>query len=165
MLQVEQLLNYYYQNGFKSLEDVIKYVNENAKWTNIERLDSIKSLSLAAKLSAFSSEMSKRQLEILDFAREVRNEQSHRNTDETKSLEDFKDKLLAMGLPLTREGQVYWNGIKDNNYLLAKFNSLEKSAYWKYRYQLWYQREPFEEVINAIKNLAKSINEALTSKA
>ena len=165
MLQVEQLLNYYYQNGFDSIEDVIKYINDNAKWTNIGKLDSIKSLSLAAKLSAFSSEMNKRHIEILDFAREVRNAQSHRSSDEAKSIEDFKAKLLAMKLPLTKEGEVYWNGIKDKYDLLTRFNSLDKSAYWKYRFQLWRCREPFEEVIITLKEMAKNIEKILITKS
>ena len=164
MLQVEHLLNYFYMNRFESIEDVIRYINDNAKWTNIEKIDSIKGLSLAAKLSAFSGKMNKRQIEVLDFAREVRNEQSHRSLDETKNLEDFKAKLLAMKLPLTKEGEVYWNGIKDNNDLLLRFNNLDKSAYWKYRRQIWRRREPFGEVVDAIKDMANTINTELLSK-
>jgi len=157
ILQVEQLLNYFYQNGFESEEEVVSYINENS-FITIEKIDSIKSLSLAVKLSAFSKNLERKQSECLDFAREVRNEQSHRSAkEELDKIKAFRERLLNMGLPLTKEGEVYRNGIKDNNILLSKFKTIDKSAYWKYRFQLWHLREPFDDVVEAIYAVAKQI--------
>lgn len=163
VLQIEQLLNYYYQNAFESKEAIVNYINSNA-FTTIETFEAVRSLSLALKLSAFSEKLDKRQHEVLDFAREVRNEQSHRSPESANKINAFRKKLAELGLPLTKDGEVYWNGIKDNEVLLTRFHSVEKSAYWKYRYQLWRCREPFEDVIVALKNMASRIETAINSK-
>ena len=80
MLQVEQLLNYYFQNKFDSNEELITYINDNS-FAKIDKFESIKAISLAIKLSAFSKNVKRKHCESLDFAREVRNEQSHRSTE------------------------------------------------------------------------------------
>ena len=157
MLQVEQLLNYYYQNKFTSNEELFDYINQNAPWFKTEKVDSVKSLSLSVKLSAFSTKLEKKLRDCLDFTREVRNEQSHRNPDEKKNeMNEFRTKLLNMELPLTKEGEIYWSGIKDNDELFEKFNSI-KSEYWRYRYQLWRFKEPFDNVFEAIHEIANVI--------
>lgn len=164
MLQVEQLINYYYQNGFESEEEVVSYINENS-FITIEKIDSIKSLSLAVKLSAFSKNLERKQSECLDFAREVRNEQSHRSAkEELDKVKAFRERLINMGLPLTKEGEVYKKGINNDSTLKTRFNSIEKSAYWKYRYQLWRFREPFDNLTEAIKILAQQIESQLKQK-
>lgn len=163
MLQVEQLLNYYYQNAFESKETIVNYINNNS-FATIETFETIRSLSLAIKLSAFSNKLEKRQHEALDFARLVRNEQSHRSPEMAKSIDAFRKKLLGLGLPLNKNGEVYWNGIQDDEVLLRRFNSIEKSEYWKYRYQLWRRREPFDEVMIAIRNMARIIETEINYK-
>lgn len=157
MLQVEQMLNYFYQNKFSSDEELATYINENS-FTTIEKFDSVKSLSLAVKLSAFSKNMDRKQSECLEFARETRNEQSHRSVEEEiGKIKEFKERLVSMGLPLAKDGEVYRKGIKDNSILQARFNSIDKKAYWKYRYQLWHLREPFDDLAEAISVVAQQI--------
>lgn len=165
MLQVEQLLNYFYQNKFISNDEMLNYIKNNASWFKREEIDSVKSLSLSAKLSAFSVNLEKKQHDCLDFAREVRNEQSHRNSnEEINGTNEFRAKLLSLGLPLTREGEVYWNGIKDNAELLLRYKSIEKYEYWRYRYLLWRQREPFNEIAEAIKAVSLQVEIQLQEK-
>lgn len=158
ILQVEQLLNYYYQNVYDSIEEIIDNINKNINWTTIEKVASIKSISLSAKLSAFPNLASRKHKDSLDFAREVRNEQSHRGIDdEVDEMKKFRTKLIKLGLPLTKNGEVYWNGISSDESLIARFNSIDKSAYWKYRYQLWRLREPFDDVIDAVQAIVRQI--------
>lgn len=158
MLQVEQLLNYYYKKKFTSNEEIFDYISLNAPWFKIEKVDSVKSLSLSVKLSAFSTNLEKKLRDCLDFTREVRNEQSHRNPDEKiNKINEFKTKLLNMELPLNKDGEIYWLGIKDNDELLAKFYSIEKSEYRSYRYQLWRLKEPFDNVFEAIYEMVNVI--------
>jgi hypothetical protein len=162
MLQVEQLLNYYYQNKFSNNDDLIAYINENAPWANLAKIDNVKALSLAVKLSAFSKNIKKRFSDSLDFAREIRNEQSHRSTKEDiNNITIFRKQLINMGLPLTRDGEVIWTSIMDDCQLLAKYNSIDKNKYWKYRYQLWRLREPFKDVSDAINETAMQIKKEL----
>lgn len=161
ILQVEQLLNYYFQNKFDSNEELVTYINDNS-FAKIDKFESIKTLSLAIKLSAFSKNIKRKYSESLDFAREVRNEQSHRNTEgETNEIKAFKEKLRNMGLPLTKEGEVYWKGIENNETLLSKYESIDKSAYWKYRYQLWRLRQPFDDIVEAINAVTQQIESEL----
>ena len=165
MLQVEQLLNYFYQNKFISNDEMLNYIKNNASWFKKEEIDSVKSLPLSVKLSAFSVNLEKKQHDCLDFAREVRNEQSHRNSnEEINRTNEFRSKLLSMGLPLTKEGEVYWNGVKGNDELQLRYNSIDKSEYWRYRYLLWRQREPFNEIVEAIKTVSLQVEKQLQEK-
>ncbi len=166
ILQIEQLLNYYYQNNFSSFESAKRYIINNVTWLdNTDKLDSVKNISLAVKLSAFSNKIGKKQRDCLDFAREVRNEQSHRRPEDSiNSINEFKTKLIELGLPLTKEGEVFWNGIKDDDNLKTKYKSIDKSSYWRYRYQLWHYREPFREVIMAVQDVAQQIKTELETK-
>ena len=66
-----------------------------------------------------------------------------------------------MGLPLTKEGEVYWKGIENNETLLSKYESIDKSAYWKYRYQLWRLRQPFDDIVEAINAVTQQIESEL----
>lgn len=162
MLQVEQLLNYFYLNKFQSTEDILKYIAENAKWANVEKIDSIKSLSLAVKLSAFAYSNHMRGRDCLDFVKEIRNAQSHRNTErEGDNIHDFRNQLAMMGLPLTKEGEVFKKGIMNNEMLQKKFESIDKASYWRYRFQLWRLREPFDDVLGALKELTQILENEL----
>lgn len=164
MLQIEQMLNYYYQNKFSSDEELVTYINNNS-FATIERIDSVKSLSLAVKLSAFSKNLDRKLIDCLDFAREARNEQSHRSAkEEIGKIKEFKEKLISFGLPLTKDGEVYRKGIKDNSTLQAKFDNIDKKAYWKYRYQLWHLREPFDDIAESLDAVARHIKTELEEK-
>ena len=166
ILQAEQLLDYFYKTHFASVEEIADFINSNVSWAKTTNLESVSALSLAIKLSAVTKVLNKKYRETLDYAREVRNEQSHRGKDATgKDIRAFKDKLTELGLPLTREGEVYWNGIKDNKELVEKYSNLSKSDYWKYRFQLWYSREPFDEVLCAIEELSSYVKESLSVKS
>ncbi len=165
MLQVEQLLNYFYKTNFSSVEEIKKYINENVEWTQTTNVESVSSLSLAIKLSAFSKSLSKRHRDALDFSREVRNEQSHRGKETTsKDIKVFRKRLIEMGLPLTRDGEVYWAEIKDNKELVDKYKTIPKADYWRYRFLLWYSREPFDEVISALEDISNQVKKTLLDK-
>lgn len=157
MMQVEQLLNYYYLTKFSTIEEIKDYINKHLTWINLDRLDSVKALSLSAKLAAFPNKLKKKT--VLDYAREVRNEQSHRSSEkEIIEVQQYQEKLLQLGLPLTKEGVVSGFKVKEDATLRAKFESLNKSEYWKYCYQLWRLREPFDDVIEAVKELSANLS-------
>ena len=164
MLQVEQMLNYYYKTCFNSNEEIMNYINERVKNVKIEKVESLMSLSLAYKMSAFLSDREDSKIKgILDYTREVRNEQSHRFQNESDNyINKYRAKLVNIGLPLTKEGDVYWNGIKENYELREKYNSLNKKELWIYRYHLWHRKEPFAEVLNTLSETAKRIKESLS---
>lgn len=166
MLQVEQLLNYYYKNNFDTNDEIKNYINEHVTNMKIESLDSLKSLSLAIKLYALYCEKGDGRIKaVLDYTREVRNEQSHRTQNEdTGFIKEYRIKLINMGFPLTKDGEIYWNGIKDNEALVQKYESLDKTELKAYRYQLWRFREPFEEVINSLHQTANRVKSLLASK-
>ena len=117
---------------------------------------------MAIKLSAFTSDKNRKQKDSLDFAREVRNSQSHRGKEAIfKDINDFKKQLLELGLPLTKDGEVVWTKIKDDEGLVKKYKSISNADYWKYRFQIWLKREPFDDVISALKDTAIQIKEYL----
>ena len=172
ILQAEQMLNYFYQKKFSTIEEAKKFITENIDWvkkidwTKTESVEKIASLSLAIKLSAFLHQFgNKKNRDILDFTREVRNSQSHRGNDKSfKEIVDYRSLLIKLGFPLTKDGEVYWNRIKDDVDLKAKYKSLDKAEYWNYRFLLWKEREPFDEVIDALKDTAQQIKESIKNK-
>lgn len=164
MLQVELLLNFFYSNNFENNNQIKDYINSRATWAKLEKVESVKSLSLAVKMSAFYGEKGDRKIrDTLEFSREVRNEQSHRDSnDGVDFTREFRKKLIDMGLPLTKEGEVYWNGIKDNELLLSKYKTLQVSELWTYRYKLWRLREPFDDIHNTLKETAGRVRELIS---
>lgn len=165
MLQVEQMLNYYYQNKFSSIEEIRIYINNRVRWANIEKVDSIKSLQLYFKLLAF---LYKEKIwKTLDCARKVRNEQSHRSADEELSeINEFRMKLQKLKFPLKKDGEVSYNKIKKDPLLLKSFEDIEDTPeYKKYCYQLWHLREPFDEVMEAIREFSGKMAIELGTKS
>lgn len=162
MMQVEQLINYFYQNEFSSDEEVKNYINENVEWAPQENAVSATKLSLAVKLSAFMNGKNKKTLDTLNFVRDVRNEQSHRGIDECRiNIIDYRKELISLGLPLNNYGEVNWHKIKDDDGLMMKYRSLDKGDYRKYCFLLWYNRKPFGDVIDAIRDIAGQIKDKL----
>lgn len=163
ILQTEQLTNYYYHMKFSSFEHIKNYITDNVDWVKLDNIETESSLSLSIKLSALTNHLNNRKIrDVLDFTREVRNSQSHRGNEKVfKSISVFKSYLESLGLPLAKDGEVYWTKIKDNDELKAKYQSINRADYWNYRYQLWHKREPFNEVIDAIQGLTQYIKEDL----
>ena len=166
MLQVEQLLNYFYKNCFDTIDEIRDYINEHVTNLKVESLDSLKSISLAIKLYALYCEKGDGRIKtVLDYAREVRNEQSHRMQNEDADfIKEYRTKLINRGFPLTKDGEIYWNGIKDNEALVSKYEGLNKAELKAYRYQLWRYREPFEEVLNSLHQTAIRVKSLTASK-
>lgn len=165
MLQVEQLINYFYQNDFSSDEEVKRYINENVEWVQQETAVSATKLSLAVKLSAFMNGKNKKTLDTLNYVRDVRNEQSHRGIDDGRTnIIDYRKKLISLGLPLNNHGEVNWYKIRDDDGLMMKYRSLDKGDYRKYCFLLWYNRKPFGDVIDAIRDIAVQIKDILKDK-
>lgn len=164
ILQTEQLLNYFYHKRFASIEEAKEYI-ASVGWAKDKTYESVDSISLAVKLSAFMDNHKERKLrEVLDFAREVRNAQSHRGKEKTyKTVIDYRAQLETSGFPLTKEGEIYWNKTKDNNVLNAKYQALNKAEYWNYRFELWYLREPFNDIVDALKGLVQYIKGDLSN--
>ena len=162
MLQVEQLINYFYQKEFSSDEEVKSYINKNVEWAQQENAVSATKLSLAVKLSAFMNGKDKKILDTLNYVRDVRNEQSHRGFNDSRTnITDYRKELIALGLPLNNHGEVNWFKIKDDDGLMMKYRSLDKGDYRKYCFLLWYNREPFGDVIDAIRDIAGQIKDKL----
>lgn len=166
ILQAEQMLNYFYQKKFSTNEELLKFITENVEWAKIEKVEKIASLSFAIKLSAFFNQSgSKKNRVILDFAREVRNAQSHRGNEKSyKKIAYYRSQLNKLGFPLSKDGEVYLKNFKDDKDLKEKYESLDKAEYWNYRFLLWKEREPFDEVIDALKATAQHIKESIKNK-
>lgn len=161
-LQLEMLLNYYYEqkyNGvFQDIVGHIMFYNRNAKI--FESVKSLISISYNTKLYAFTNEFNIKgpQKNVLDYIRKVRNGLSHRSADEENfDIEEFKQKLISLGLPLDTKGLVDWNTIKENFALndIYEKNVYRTDEYNLYCYLLWVKREPFDDVVDSLRSIAK----------
>lgn len=164
-LQVEQMLNYYYQNKFSSIEEIKSYIKGRTRWDNTENKNSIKSLYLVDKLSAFLQKGNV--LRILNYTKNIRNEQSHRSADEELSeINEFRMKLQNLKFPLKKDGEVSYNEIKKDPLLLKNYDDIKDTPEYKnYCYQLWHLREPFDEVMEAIREFSGKMAIELGTKS
>lgn len=156
-LQSEMLLNYYYDkknNG--SFPDIKKHIQSyNSKAKIPDTVSSLGSIPYNSKLWSFKKEYNIKKFDIWDKVREVRNDLSHRSPEnDTVNIEDYREYLVSLGLPLNNDGMVNWFNITDDTQK-EKFNKeIRISAdYKKYVYLIWFNQKPFDSIIIALKDL------------
>ena len=162
-LQVEMLLNYYYDTINKSDLDSIKahIMQYNKKAQGLGNVASLASISYNVKLWAFNMEH-KIDYSLFENIRKVRNELSHRSIDdEQMEVETYQKYLTDLGFKLTNSGDLFinWKSPDDDLKLKGIYNTKLKNSdeYKRYEYIKWYISMPYDKIINGIKFLSSTI--------
>ncbi|MEE1120301.1 MAG: hypothetical protein UHT92_01245 [Prevotella sp.] len=164
-LQAEMLLNYYYYQQFNgNIEDIKEYINikqKNDKYKIKDNVNSLSGVSYNSKLFAFDigNYDAKSNLE---YIRKVRNEISHRSPEkDKKSIDESRDKLVNMGIPLGADGSVDYYKIKKDKEKSNKYDNQIKNELWykNYKYLLWLHGKPYDKVIDAITCLRDKVKD------
>lgn len=166
-LQAEMLLNYFYTQKQSSIQDIISHIkryNEKAKIS--DDTTSISSISFSVKLWAFNNEFKINIQDTFDHVREVRNNQSHRTPQKnTFSIEAYQKKLTDLGIILKSDGTFDYYQTKQNMVAYNIYESKVKKTkeFSTYKYLLWLNDKPYDDVIEKLKSLANCVKNNLGS--
>lgn len=156
-LQAEMLINYFYYKVDDNIEASKEHIKkQNEKGYIGETVKNLGDITFNTKLWAIENEFKIDILTTLNYVREVRNEQSHRGPKEIEmSIKGYQEKLQKWRIVLNEDGSVWKNNQKDplgRNMYDSKVKGTEE--FKLYNYLLWLKREPFDEIISAIKRLS-----------
>lgn len=165
-LQAEMLINYYYDtvnmSDISAIKIHIKLYNPEAK--DLDNATTLNSISFNTKLWAFNKEH-RIDWELFDNLRQVRNDFIHRSPDKGKpEIEQYQHKLKSMGFVINSKGfpRINWKDPNADLELKDLYNKIKKRDEFKqYKHLLWYHSMPFDEIINGLKDLSKTISLAI----
>lgn len=167
-LQVEMLLNYYYDKVNNTLNEIKAHIVKYNSFADIANAKSLGAISYNSKIWAFSAEhnVGYSTRTILDYIREVRNRSSHRSPEtEESSISEARNKLTAMSLPIHKEnGYVLTNKLKEASTEYNLFNNMVKKADWykEYLFLVWYHNQKFAEINEALKEISDKVHNAIS---
>ena len=164
-LQAEMLLNYFYSTKDCTIQNAIIHLKQyNPKASIPETTKTLSSISFGVKLWAYDGEFKLGIKDTFDHIREVRNNQSHRFPQKDEfSIDDYKKKLLDWKIVLKSDGAFDWYQTKQDtlayNIYESKVKGTKDFAY--YNYLLWYNNKPYDEIVEKLKVLSKSVMDNL----
>lgn len=162
-LQIEMLVNYYYDKRFGSdidhitsavVEGNVSEIDGKSYYTPNQHLTAVSDIPLKYKVNALQKQFGWKYFDTVVYTRtiDVRNRQSHRsllkNVDLIKEIESN---------PANKDAE----GKFDSS--LAKKNVGPKkiNEYW---FQVWFDRQPFDEVITALAYLCSTAAKSLSQE-
>ena len=156
VLQIEMLVNYYYDKRYKSdinlIEQALLVDNPNTQFN--QKTSQVSEIALKTKIYALRKEFgwSTTDINVYLYAIEVRNRQSHRSltvyTDRIKEMEEsFKQKGV-----MAENGYIYYKKIK---------GVINQADLNEYNFEKWYDNMPFEKIKSSMTRLAEAIKSSL----
>ena len=162
-LQSEMLLNYFYyvrngKNLLKIKEHILSFCP--SAW-GVKEAEKLSVIPYYAKLSAFANEFQELKIfQVFNNLRTIRNELSHRSTEENDfEMQSYRKKLKSLGLPTLKDGKLDLDAIEQNHELKNLFDSKVKKS-WEYKQYcilLWSASTPYGLVIEKLKLLSYTI--------
>ena len=162
-LQVEMLLNYYYDKTNTTLDEIKAHIVKYNPSAEISSAKSLGAISYNSKLWAFSAEhnVEYSTRTILDYIREVRNRSSHRAPEtEESTITEARNKLKIMSLPIHEEGgYVLTYKLKNTSTEYNLFNNMVKKSDWykDYLFLIWLHNQKFADIHEAIKEICGKV--------
>lgn len=178
IMQEELLLNYFYISHFKSFDEMkasiieqvtssydkrIEKRGDSNKKIEMEKKREIDKLTyyttydqipLSTKQKAFANLYGEEH--ILENARRVRNELSHRSAqEESDDIKEDKAYLEKIGVKISDTGFINNSQFENNPDLRSKVFSDKR--YWTFTYKVWKTKKPSDEVITALRDFTEII--------
>lgn len=164
----ERILNIYYSRlpDLEQIKQEIKRYNYKA---DLEKTKSLSAIAYSVKLWSFCNEFSMFSVkETLDFAREIRNLQSHGHISQDDEELWFRDRIVyykQQGLPILHNGQIdtYTLRVQNPTNYNIYYNLTRKTPeHRRYMQIAWKKEQPFDEVNSRLKELVDHIATLLT---
>ena len=171
--QIEMLLNYYYDIAYKSdLNSITKDINKyNPDGIYNKKTSSLGGIPYTVKLYAFKNKLKALKnglwidVNLCKNLSTVRNELSHRSVTEVKiSIDSYQKHLKEKGLPLNKKGYVSlnWKEEEADKKLKELYNQIKNTQDFKdYESLVWYDGQPFDDIVNGLKRIASVISTIL----
>lgn len=166
-LQVEMLLNYYYDKTCSTLDEIKAHIVKYNSSAEIANAKSLGAISHNSKLWAFCTEhnMEYSTRTILDYLREVRNRSSHRSPEtEENTISEARKRLKTMSLPIHKEdGYVLIYKLKEGTTEYNLFYNMVKKANWykEYLFLAWLHNKKFADINEAINEIRNKVQNAI----
>ncbi len=166
VLQIEMLVNYYFETKYSSTELVVKEIQSASnKYTPKEQPKYVSEIPLLIKLTHLQLVFNwKNKITKYTYPIFVRNRQSHRSLiiDHDK-IAEIEGKLKAAGAWYSSK----WSEGPDFTIssLTGKAKAVDavgQDALNEYNFQIWLDKQPFNEVMSSIKLLAENISSSLS---
>ena len=164
-LQVEMLVNYYYDNQYPDVYDIITTIQSNNPRANLSQdIEFISEIPLKTKLFQLTKESKIGQFNLNTFLRliDVRNRQSHRSLIPDKDLiRQTEDKLKKAGAWTQYDTP---DESKDNpqDAMTKAEKAVGKKILTEYKIQLFMDRQPYDEVMVSLKKLAAKVRNSFS---
>lgn len=161
-LQVEMLLNYYYDVANRSdMEAIRQHIRKyNSNGMGVEAADTIIGIPFSVKLWAFGKQYNLK-IELYNNIRRVRNKLSHRSSSQNETkIYRYQEMLANLGFHFGKNGVVAlnWKDKDADKALKNVFLSLQKTQEYKdYLYLAWCHSMPYAEVVEGVKMIADVI--------
>ncbi|MBQ8191797.1 MAG: hypothetical protein IJZ45_08550 [Bacteroidaceae bacterium] len=167
-LQSEMLLNYYYEQKNSTFAEIKQHIlTYNSKAIIPENIKELTSIPYNTKLWAFRNEYKiRKQSDIWEYVREVRNEQSHRSLEKDQiTIDEYKHKLQELNIPIKQDGNINWYKISSNPQLKTIYDNqiYNTPEFKRYCYLLWYKDKPYDTIVEALIELSLLIKKSLTN--
>lgn len=161
VLQIEMLTNYYFDKKYNSdIATLIQvFVTNFPKFNAYAGLKNVSEIQLKTKLYQLRNEFQwdRKDLNPFLYAIEVRNNQSHRSLRVDRDLiKETEEKLKAAGA---------WNKKYSSPDYTKALSTIGQDTLNAYNFQVWLDKQPFEEVRTAIGHLTETISAALQQPA
>lgn len=173
-LQIEMLINYYYESINKSnLESIKKHIKKhNPKVKGLEDAKSITEIAYASKKWAFCNEFLKKDStrnNNIGNIHTLRNELSHRSMkDEEENdskISNYKKHLENLGFKLNINGslQINWKDPNEDIDLKKKYEDKlnNNKEYKQYLYLIWLKSEPYDSIIDTLRKVSTEISKKI----
>ena len=167
-LQVEMLLNYYYDKTSSTLDEIKAHIVKYNPTADIANAKSLGAISYNSILWAFCAEhdVGYTTKTIFDYIRKVRNRSSHRSLEtEENTISDVQKRLKTMSLPVHKEdGYVLTYKLKETSTEYNLFNNMVKKSEWykEYLFLVWLHNQKFAEINEAIKEISNKVQNAFS---
>lgn len=163
VLQSEMLINYFFEKKYDSdFDRVVQAVQlTNPSYVPGERLSQICDIPLKTKAYRIRHELGWENDELSPIlnAIEVRNRQSHRSLRlEKDKIREYEDRFKAAKVWFFRDSVPMFKKALDQGVVTQKEMN-------EYTFQVWFDRQPFEEIILAIKALAAAVSRVIAEHA
>ncbi len=162
VLQAEMLINYFFEKKYNSdFGRVVKAIQlTNSSYVPGDHLSQICDIPLKTKAYRIRHELGwdNDALSPILNAIEVRNRQSHRSLRLDKDkIQEYEKRFKDAKVWFFRDSVPMYKKALDQNVVTQKEMN-------EYTFQVWFELQPFDEIIRAIKNLSTAVSIALVVK-
>ncbi|MDE7426980.1 MAG: hypothetical protein K2M79_04195 [Muribaculaceae bacterium] len=159
----ERVLNIYFSR-LSELEEIKREIKQHNTKAYLENVKSLSAIAYSVKLWSFCNKFSLFSVkESLDYAREIRNLQSHGDISPDDEDVWFRNRMLyykQQGLPILHNGQIdtYTLRVQNPTTFNIYNNVIKKTQeHRKYMQIAWKKGQPFEEVNTRLKELVDHV--------